>query len=252
MAQALALQQRIADIHPGCDGAQRRGLRRTPTTGRLLLPQPVDAVIDACDQVRAKVAIASWAADASASRWSCAGAAGGKRAAHRVEVADLAEVTHDPLLAAVRQRLRKGRRAAQWRDRRALRVLARERCCGPARPAVRSTTTTGRRQPQLPRLRLQRGGDGHLRHGRCGRGDGHARHWPLDRDGRAVAAADACRLRCYNARLYAGSLAQSVEQRTFNPLVAGSNPARPTIGTEVRWHRVRLRALSSAGRAADS
>ncbi len=25
-----------------------------------------------------------------------------------------------------------------------------------------------------------------------------------------------------------GSLAQLVEQRTFNPLVAGSNPARPT------------------------
>ena len=31
----------------------------------------------------------------------------------------------------------------------------------------------------------------------------------------------------YNGRLR-GSLAQSVEQRTFNPLVAGSNPARPT------------------------
>ena len=40
-----------------------------------------------------------------------------------------------------------------------------------------------------------------------------------------------------------GSLAQSVEQRTFNPLVAGSNPARPTIGTEVRWHRVRTPGL---------
>ena len=26
-----------------------------------------------------------------------------------------------------------------------------------------------------------------------------------------------------------GPLAQLVEQRTFNPLVAGSNPARPTI-----------------------
>ena len=37
----------------------------------------------------------------------CTGAAGGKRAAQRVEVADLAEVTHDPLLAALRQRLRK-------------------------------------------------------------------------------------------------------------------------------------------------
>jgi tRNA A37 threonylcarbamoyladenosine dehydratase len=35
------------------------------------------------------------------------GAAGGKRAAERVEVADLAEVSHDPMLAALRQRLRK-------------------------------------------------------------------------------------------------------------------------------------------------
>ena len=31
----------------------------------------------------------------------------------------------------------------------------------------------------------------------------------------------------YNAQLV-GSLAQSVEQRTFNPLVEGSNPSRPT------------------------
>jgi hypothetical protein len=31
----------------------------------------------------------------------------------------------------------------------------------------------------------------------------------------------------YNTELF-GSLAQLVEQRTFNPLVAGSNPARPT------------------------
>jgi hypothetical protein len=28
-------------------------------------------------------------------------------------------------------------------------------------------------------------------------------------------------------------LAQSVEQRTFNPLVAGSNPAQPTIDAMV-------------------
>jgi tRNA A37 threonylcarbamoyladenosine dehydratase len=35
------------------------------------------------------------------------GAAGGKREAQRVEVADLAEATHDPLLASLRQRLRK-------------------------------------------------------------------------------------------------------------------------------------------------
>ncbi len=40
-----------------------------------------------------------------------------------------------------------------------------------------------------------------------------------------------------------GSLAQLVEQRTFNPLVVGSSPARPTKHC---WER------SSAGRAADS
>jgi len=34
----------------------------------------------------------------------------------------------------------------------------------------------------------------------------------------------------YNLRLV-GSLAQLVEQRTFNPLVAGSSPARPTRQT---------------------
>ena len=33
----------------------------------------------------------------------------------------------------------------------------------------------------------------------------------------------------YFAIFYNGSLAQSVEQLTFNQLVAGSNPARPTI-----------------------
>jgi hypothetical protein len=32
-------------------------------------------------------------------------------------------------------------------------------------------------------------------------------------------------------RWWYGSLAQSVEQLTFNQLVAGSNPARPTIST---------------------
>ena len=31
-----------------------------------------------------------------------------------------------------------------------------------------------------------------------------------------------------DALYFYGSLAQSVEQRTFNPLVEGSNPSRPT------------------------
>jgi tRNA A37 threonylcarbamoyladenosine dehydratase len=71
-----------------------------------LLPEGVDAVIDACDQVKAKVAMAAWALRAKTMFVSC-GAAGGKRLAHKVDVDDLSQTTHDPLLAQVRYRLRK-------------------------------------------------------------------------------------------------------------------------------------------------
>jgi tRNA A37 threonylcarbamoyladenosine dehydratase len=71
-----------------------------------ILPQGVDAVIDACDQVRAKTAIAAWSRKQQA-HFISVGAAGGKRYAHLVDIADLATCTHDPLLAQVRNRLRK-------------------------------------------------------------------------------------------------------------------------------------------------
>ncbi|MEY3155676.1 MAG: hypothetical protein RL109_2094 [Pseudomonadota bacterium] len=48
----------------------------------------------------------------------------------------------------------------------------------------------------------------------------------------------------YNGRLR-GSLAQSVEQRTFNPLVAGSNPARPT--TKIQMGHVTVFSKSLVG-----
>jgi tRNA A37 threonylcarbamoyladenosine dehydratase len=105
MAKPLALQQRIADIHPACTVHAVEDFVE-PNNWPQLLPAPVDAVIDACDQMSAKATIASWALAARVPL-VCAGAAGGKREAQRVEVADLADVTHDPLLAALRQRLRK-------------------------------------------------------------------------------------------------------------------------------------------------
>ena len=106
MAKPQALALRIADIHPGCTVHGVEDFAE-PNNWPQLLPAPVDAVIDACDEVRAKAAIAAWALAARVPL-VCAGAAGGKREAQRVEVADLADVTHDPLLAALRQRLRKG------------------------------------------------------------------------------------------------------------------------------------------------
>ena len=100
-----ALRERIAAIHPGCE-VQVVDAFVEPANWPALLPAPVDAVIDACDQGRAKLAIATWALREQVPL-VCVGAAGGKRQAQRVEVEDLADVTHDPLLASLRQRLRK-------------------------------------------------------------------------------------------------------------------------------------------------
>jgi tRNA A37 threonylcarbamoyladenosine dehydratase len=104
-AKVQALAERIADIHPGC---VVRGVEEfaTPDNWPALLPHAVDAVIDACDQVRTKQALAAWALREGLP-FVCVGAAGGKQLAHRIEVDDLALATHDPLLASLRQRLRK-------------------------------------------------------------------------------------------------------------------------------------------------
>ena len=104
MSKAEALARRIADIHPGCvvhcieefaDADNWPGL----------LPVEVDAVIDACDQSKAKLALAAWARRSGTAFVTC-GAAGGKRHAEKIEIDDLHAATHDPLLASLRQRLR--------------------------------------------------------------------------------------------------------------------------------------------------
>jgi tRNA A37 threonylcarbamoyladenosine dehydratase len=105
MAKVEALQLRVADIHPGCAVARVEEFVDV-ANWPALLARPADVVVDACDDVRAKAVVAAWAR-AHGSALVCVGAAGGKRAAERVEVADLADATHDPMLAALRQRLRK-------------------------------------------------------------------------------------------------------------------------------------------------
>ena len=111
-AKPAALRERIAQIHPHCDVQEIEAFVEPDNWPALLGGRAVDGVIDACDQVRAKQAIAEWSLRERVPTL-CAGAAGGKRAAQRVEVADLADVTHDPLLAALRQRLRKAGAAAR-------------------------------------------------------------------------------------------------------------------------------------------
>lgn len=105
MAKVEALGARIADIHPGC---AMFGVEEfvDETNWPALLVRAADVVVDACDDVRAKATIAAWARR-TAAPLVVVGAAGGKRAPERVEVGDLADATHDPMLAALRQRLRK-------------------------------------------------------------------------------------------------------------------------------------------------
>lgn len=114
-----AMRERIAQIHPDCrvdvieefvDAGNWPALLSTVSDAPASLPS---ALIDACDQVRAKVALAAWGLREGVPV-VCVGAAGGKRLPQALEVADLSLTTHDPLLAKVRYQLRKdhgGRRA---------------------------------------------------------------------------------------------------------------------------------------------
>jgi tRNA A37 threonylcarbamoyladenosine dehydratase len=104
-AKVEAMRERIALIHPQCQVDAVDDFV-TPDNWPALLPAMPDAVIDACDQVKAKVAMADWALRHKVG-FITVGAAGGKRLAHKVDVDDLSRITHDPLLAQVRYRLRK-------------------------------------------------------------------------------------------------------------------------------------------------
>ncbi len=105
MAKVQALARRIGDINPDCRVHAVEEFV-DPDNVEALLPEGLDAVLDCCDQVRAKAALAALAQRRGVTVVLC-GAAGGKRLAQRVDVLDLAEVRDDPLLAKVRYRLRR-------------------------------------------------------------------------------------------------------------------------------------------------
>lgn len=115
-AKVHAMRERIAHIHPSCtvhcieefvDAANWPAIAGLEALGNSEV-----SVIDACDQVRAKTAMAAWAMRDKVNFISV-GAAGGKRHAHKVDIDDLSLVTHDPLLAQLRYRLRKEQGAAR-------------------------------------------------------------------------------------------------------------------------------------------
>jgi len=117
MAKVQAMRDRITHIHPDCVvDCVEAFVDAVNWPDVLGLDAGFDwkqvAVIDACDQVKAKTAMAAWAIKAR-SIFISVGAAGGKRIAHKVDIEDLSLVTHDPLLAQMRNRLRKEHSAAR-------------------------------------------------------------------------------------------------------------------------------------------
>ncbi len=105
MSKIQAMRERIEEINPACRVTVVDDFvdaDNWPT----ILGGGADAVIDACDNVKAKVAMAAWSRQSKVPFVSV-GAAGGKRLAHLVDISDLSQTTHDPLLAQLRYRLRK-------------------------------------------------------------------------------------------------------------------------------------------------
>ena len=104
-AKVDAMRGRILSYFPECQVTCVEAFAE-PDNWPSILPAGVNAVVDACDQARAKIAMAVWARKTGALH-VMVGAAGGKRHAEKVAVADVLDVTHDPLLAKVRYQLRK-------------------------------------------------------------------------------------------------------------------------------------------------
>jgi len=135
-AKVQAMRERIALIHPGCVVRCVEEFVDAGNWPAIAWPEPVDGdqprvLIDACDQVQAKTAMAAWALQSGA-HFITIGAAGGKRHAHRVDIEDLADVTHDPLLAQMRYRLRKHHGAARQKRMGVACVFSRESVMQPS------------------------------------------------------------------------------------------------------------------------
>ena len=157
-AKVQAMRERIFHINPDCevrcieefaDAENWPGL----ALGGAAMSEPV-SVIDACDQVKAKVAIAAWAMEQSSKRKAAhninfisVGAAGGKRHAHKVDIDDLSLTTHDPLLAQLRYRLRKERGAARLGKIGVSCVFSREAVMQPISPGTTAEASIGDQIP---------------------------------------------------------------------------------------------------------
>jgi len=104
-SKIAAMTERIHAINPLC---RVTGVEEFLTADNLagLMTEKYDYVVDAIDSARAKIALIAYCRRQRISL-VCVGAAGGQSDPGRVQLADLARTTEDPLLSKVRARLRR-------------------------------------------------------------------------------------------------------------------------------------------------
>ena len=104
-AKAAVLATRVADIDPRCAVDAIEDFVDAGNVAALLPAGRFDHVIDAVDDVRAKIVLVAHCR-AHGIPLVTVGGAGGRTDASRVRVTDLAETRHEPMLAKVRKTLR--------------------------------------------------------------------------------------------------------------------------------------------------
>ena len=108
-AKVEAMAQRVAQINPQCEVRCVDDFLTPENVADVIGSDPQTLVLDAMDQVAAKIALIAWCKRHKQTVVTC-GAAGGKQRGELVQVADLSETTQDPLLAKVRTGLRRDHR----------------------------------------------------------------------------------------------------------------------------------------------
>ncbi|MGL6070459.1 tRNA threonylcarbamoyladenosine dehydratase [Craterilacuibacter sp.] len=105
MAKVTALAERVRAINPACVVHEIEDFV-TEENMDALLGQAYDFVIDCMDGLRVKTAMAAWCVK-KRQPFVVSGGAGGQMDPTQIRLADLSEVTYDPLLSKLRYNLKK-------------------------------------------------------------------------------------------------------------------------------------------------
>jgi len=104
-AKVTALHERIMQINPYCEVTEVEDFLTPDNVGEMIGVGRFDYVIDAIDNVRAKVALIAYCRENKVPLLT-SGGAGGQIDPTKIEIRDLCRTEQEPLLAKVRKRLR--------------------------------------------------------------------------------------------------------------------------------------------------